>query len=292
LKPENKIVFAVTGANGYLGNLISNYIEDKGYTVYRLVHSFSDSVNKSKKNIQFSLGSNENLSILQKVNVLIHCAYDFNLKRWNEINKVNVIGTKKLFEMAKSCGTKIVYISTMSSFKDCASKYGKAKLTIEKEAFKFNGVVLRPGLVFGKSSGGMFGTLKGIVLKNKLIPIISGVSSRLYLIHEDDLVKSVYSICKKDYWNIKTPIILANKNGKTIEEILTTLCEKIGEKRIFINIPWRIIWFLVLVFEWINRSSRIGADSLKSLIYQEKNPSFTKSEELGLHFKDFNINHL
>ena len=37
--------------------------------------------------------------------------------------------------------------------------YGRAKLELEQEVLRRDGVVLRPGLVFGIGAGGMFGAM-------------------------------------------------------------------------------------------------------------------------------------
>jgi len=66
----------------------------------------------------------------------------------------------------------IVVISSLSAFAGCRSLYGKAKLQIESLALSADAVVIRPGLVYGNDSGGMFGRLVRQVRGSRLLPVL------------------------------------------------------------------------------------------------------------------------
>ena len=85
--------------------------------------------------------------------MLIHCAYDFKLTRWEDIFNTNVIGSFELFKIANKYKVKkIINISTLSAFENAKSKYGKAKYLIEQKSKHYNVINIRCGLFNDKNS--------------------------------------------------------------------------------------------------------------------------------------------
>lgn len=64
----------ITGANGYLGQYLSEYFEYKGWHVIKLVRTPR---RNHKNEIEFSLDEKPNISNFLSANLLIHVAYDF-----------------------------------------------------------------------------------------------------------------------------------------------------------------------------------------------------------------------
>ena len=122
------------------------------------------------------------------MDALVHCAYDFGPRRWEDIAAINVAGSEKLLAAARDAGVKsVVLISTVSAFAGCRSLYGQAKLQIEDAARAMGAFVLRPGLVYSDNPGGMFGRLVGQVRGGRLLPILCGGRQTQYLVHDEDL---------------------------------------------------------------------------------------------------------
>ena len=106
---------AVTGASGYVGSRIAEHLLKNQCTVYEMRRNLPKY--KNKFTIQFSLGKDVNANALRGIDVLIHCAYDFSVTKWEDINKINVEGSLKLFQAAKKAGVKkIIFISTMAAY--------------------------------------------------------------------------------------------------------------------------------------------------------------------------------
>jgi len=143
---------AVTGSNGYVGSKIVDYLRQQGEEVFELGRTASKSLKKNEQFIYFELGKPIYYKSLQGFDVLIHCAYDFKLRKPKDINQINVQGSIDLLKTAKKAGVnKILFLSTVSAFDGCKTHYGKAKLAIEKEAKKIGAIIIRPGLIYGKN---------------------------------------------------------------------------------------------------------------------------------------------
>ena len=121
--------FAITGANGYFGSYLCRRFEECGHNVRRLQRA--QNLSEHQECTAFSLEQPTEID-LSGVDVLIHCAYDFSLKRWDDIKRINATNTKLFFEAAIAQGVAhIVFVSSMSAFEGCLSNYGKAKHDVE-----------------------------------------------------------------------------------------------------------------------------------------------------------------
>ena len=190
-------VCAITGANGYLGSVVARWFADRGWKVVALTRS---KTSEPYLHVPFSLDSTLEPDVFKthKITTLIHCAYDFRPVDWASIRKVNVEGSERLLQAAKQGGVeKIIFISSISAFRGCASLYGRAKLEIEELTTQVGGAIVRPGLIYGDTStGGMFGALRSQVLSKSVIPLIGSGEYLQYLVHEDDLCTLLQSIAE------------------------------------------------------------------------------------------------
>ena len=179
---------AITGVSGYLGRLLKEFFDKQGWEVLGLSHS-GNALAQGRR-VFFSLKSGIDGQALAGIDVLIHGAYDFSLRRWEDIFEVNVQGSIKLFQAAKMAGVrKIIYVSSMSSFANCQSLYGRAKLLIEDEARRIGAWIVRPGLIYGVNASGMMGALEKVIKKSPIVPLVGTGEQVLYLVHSEDLCR-------------------------------------------------------------------------------------------------------
>ena len=126
MKSMKKVL--ITGGNGYLGGELIQSFYNQGYSISILSSTFSRKITDNRINevFEFSLGDDVNENVFFDIDIFIHCAYDFNLIDSIEIFNKNVLGSKKLFIAAKKKGVRQnIFISSVSAFEECVSKYGK-----------------------------------------------------------------------------------------------------------------------------------------------------------------------
>ena len=156
---ETKIC-VLTGARGFVGSRLKGYLERAGWRVI----AWTRQPEPGSDAVAFRLGQEVKPGLLKGADALVHCAYDFGPRRWEDIAAINVSGSQKLLDAACQAGVRsVVLISTLSAFSGCRSLYGKAKLEIESVAQAIGAHVIRPGLVYSDNPGGMFGRLVGQV---------------------------------------------------------------------------------------------------------------------------------
>ena len=280
---------AVSGARGYVGSRMCAHLRRKGWVVKELRRDGGAAGKADLQYIPFRLEGGIESGVLRGSDVLIHAAYDFRARTWDEIFSVNILGSARLFEAAIAAGVKrIICISTMSAFPGCKSLYGKAKLEIEKHATAAGGVVVRPGLVYGKNAGGMFGGLERTVGGRRMVPLIGGGRQMLYLAHEEDLAELIARLSERGGIAIDSPIIAACEKGRTFRDILAAIATSHGKSVTFLPLPWRMIWAGLRLCEALGIETGFRSDSVVSIVHQDRKPGFDTRHRLGVVFRGFN----
>ncbi len=284
-----KPVCAITGSSGYVGGCLKNYFAALGWEILELTRQPKPGTRAAA----FQLGAEVSPQIFADVNVLIHCAYDFTPLRRDEIHAVNVEGSRKLFLAARAAGVeKIVGISSISAYAGCRSLYGQAKLEIEKIALDCGALVIRPGLVYGSGSGGMFGKLAAQVKKSSVIPMIGDGSQIQFLVHEEDLCAFIARYAGGE---VKIPPqILTAAHGQPwpFKKLLLEIARGLGKRPKFVPLPWRLVWAALKSAELCGLKLNFRSDSLVSLMYQNPRPDFSANAGVGLVCRPFEIEQL
>ena len=278
---------AVTGASGYVGSRIGAYMQSHGWDVLALTRSSGSRLQAGSAS--YSLEGGISSDSLQGIDALIHCAYDFQPVTQKDIWRINVEGTARLFDAARKAGVdRIVCVSTISAYAGCRSLYGKAKLAIEEEARKVGGVIVRPGLVYGREAGGMLGSLNRKMASAKVIPLIGNGSWMMYLTFDDDLCDLIYRLCQKPGNRKHGLITAASSHGKSFRALLSDLTLAHGKAPVFFPVPWRIVWFGLRLLETAGIRMDFRSDSVLGLVYPNPRPSFRELQEFGMTFRNFN----
>ena len=274
----------VTGASGYVGSRLCQRLQEDDHEVVLLQRSPNVTDTKAFV-IPFQLGGKIDSGFFQGADVLIHCAWDMQATGWDQIHKTNVLGSIHLFEAAANEGVrKLIFISSISAFENCQSMYGKAKLEVEKAVFKLGGVVVRPGLVYGDSPGGMAGVLSKVAARFPVIPIV-GRKKLMYLCHEEDLTRLVAMLVDMKERGWLRPITCANAQAITFGEIVQRFARAKGRKVTLVPVSWKLVWGMLRSLEAVGLPAGFKSDSLVGLMNPNPNPDFQMQEELGLAFR-------
>ncbi len=256
------------------------------------VRSWSRRAGEGPDDVIFTLGKDVDPVLFDSVDALIHCAYDFGPREWNQIRDVNVSGTQKLFEAAKRARVRsIVFISSLSAFPGCRSLYGKAKLEIEKSAYLSGVLIVRPGLVYGDSAGGVFGKLVEQVKRSRFVPTLLGGRQTQFLIHQDDLATFVigYLTGQIRANECGGPICAANEHGWQLKEIMVQIAGAVGKQIFFVPVPWQLAWLALKGLEIAGWKNSFRSDNLIGLVYQNPHPSFRELRTLGFECRPFQM---
>ncbi|HEY5298673.1 MAG TPA: NAD(P)-dependent oxidoreductase [Verrucomicrobiae bacterium] len=284
-----KKICALTGSNGYVGGCMKNYFSARGWEILELTRQ----PRQNSRAVKFQLGDEISPESLTGMSALVHCAYDFKPLRWNEIRAVNVKGSRKILEAARAAKIpKIIFISSISAFDGCRSLYGKAKLEIEKIALANGALVIRPGLVYGNDSGGMFGKLTAQIHNSSVIPMIGDGSQIQFLVHHEDLCAFIERYASGEIMLSPQILTAANEQPWPFKKLLLEIARGQNKKVKFIPLPWRLVWLGLKSAEICGLKLNFRSDSLISLMNQNPAPDFSANVEIGLSCRPFEIEKL
>ncbi|MGB9030696.1 MAG: NAD(P)-dependent oxidoreductase [Acidobacteriaceae bacterium] len=278
---NENLVCAITGASGYVGSRIAQRLAQDGRVVALCRKPASDA------DISWSLSSSEDVAPLlrqRRVSVLIHAAWDFSAVTAEDIQRVNVEGSIRMLRMAKAAGVgRIVFISTISAFIGARSLYGKAKLQVESVAAELGGIILRPGLVFGDSPGGVFGSIRKQVQHQKFIPLIGSGKAPQFLVPEETLAEVVAAAAAGRFDRAPgEPITVANPHPWPFRDLVRNLALAQGREVTLIALPWPLLYAGLRTGEILGRKMPFRSDSVISFVYQDPAPDFSRLEALGI----------
>lgn len=281
--PSKKCV--ITGTSGYVGSRLKAHLQNTGWQIT----DWNRRSEPGQAAVKFQLGQDVDPQMFTGVQALVHCAYDFKARRREEIVAANIRGSEKIFRAAKTAGVKqIVFISSVSAFTGCRSVYGQTKLEIESIAAAHGAVVIRPGLVYGNTAGGVFGGLVRQVKGSRFVPLLGDGSQAQYLVHDEDLGRLI-SRCISGEVQTTQPITLAHEQSWPMRHLLQHLAGSLGKKVTFIPLPWRLVWLGLKSLETAGLPSPFRSDSLIGLIYQNPAPSFEQMQSLHAKCRPFQV---
>ena len=248
----------ITGSNGFISKNLTQFLIKKNYIV--------NCTNKTKSNkFFFDLNNNNNLkNLIPKFDFLIHLSY-FRHQSYIIENKVNLEGSKYIFSLAKSYNAKIIYISSQSADQKSLSHYGKTKFNIELIASKYNAYIIRPGLVYSEVSDlSLFSNIEKLVKKMPILFVPTGLSKKINLCNINYLFDKINLIING---KIEISKINVNENEQYyLIDLIKKIASKNNKKLIIIKVNYRIILFIIKIFEFLNFKLKIKSDSLRSLI--------------------------
>lgn len=283
----NKLTIAVTGASGYIGSHLCDFLQKQGHVIYKMGRHASNADDSNF--INFELGKENCLEHLQDVDALIHCAYDFSITHAQKNRCVNFNGSMDLFHQAKTLGVKkILFLSSTSAFEKTTSNYGKVKYEIEQHAKKMGVTIIRPGLVFNENAGGIIGALNKFISKSFAAPIIGNGQQLFFPCHIQDLFSVIEHLLKNDLV-IKEPITAASESAITFKELLQTIAHRHEKKLLLIPIPYHLFYLSLKIAELMGIKLGFRSDSLKYMQHYNQSPNFEPLKLIAIHFRPLTV---
>ncbi len=284
---------AITGTSGYVGSRVADRLVSAGWEVRALCRPSSRQKQSGFTQARFELGSRITPRALAGADALVHLAYDFDVNRCADIERINVEGSRHLFAAAREIGIdRIVYVSTTAAFPGARSLYGRAKLACEQAALDAGAAIVRPGLVWGAEGAAMFGALRRAVERLPLVPLPVPRDLVLHLTHEDDLAALVE--CLLDHWPTGSGklYVAASEDGLTFGGLLHSLALDMGRQPRFVRLPWRIVWLGLRTLENMGATPPFRSDSLLSLVVCDDKPltrATDRTDRYGVTFRPYRL---
>ena len=235
----------VTGATGFIGSRLVTELINKGYDVTSLIRKGKEG--NSKSNIIYGDLTEENIDFKElEFDCVFHLASHTPLEKNKKIlEKVNLDGTKKLFEEIKTRTKSIIYISGLGVYGETGDKIidetqdynpntSFVKIRLEAEKYlkensiqnKIDFAVVHFGDVYG--ADGWFYEMLVKRLKKNTFRMPKGGDYYKGFVHVDDAVESMISVL--EHKSFGESFIVADSMPITFKEFSNFTADQIDAK--------------------------------------------------------------
>ncbi len=255
-------MIAVTGANGYVGGRILSRLRAGGVDAVALVRRPACGDGLARR---YALGEPLDSGLLDGIETVIHAAYDASVQG-EDIRTVNMHGSMPLLDGLAERGGRALLISSLSAFEGTRSRYGRAKLELERAVLAREGIVLRPGLIFGIAAGGLFGAMVKALSASALAPMIGGGGQRLFVTHDEHLAQLIAAIATGQL-RAEPPLFAAHEVPTTLRAIADEIARAHGRGLKAIPLPPPLVRIGLRLSELAGVGLPFRSDSLRSLLH-------------------------
>ncbi|MGH2524485.1 MAG: NAD-dependent epimerase/dehydratase family protein, partial [Anaerolineales bacterium] len=278
----------ITGATGFIGSRLAARAMEQCYAVKTLTRSDWDGQPAVPLAQRYfgSLPGPIPVESFQGVEVVVHCAAEVENKP-RSAEAVNVEGTRRLAELARQNGARtFIFLSSQSARPDALSAYGRTKHAAEQLLLNLDGlnvIILRPGLVTGPGSRGLFQRMSNMVRALPVVPLLAGGRSIVQPIHVDDLCNAILRCCERADGLNKAVLHLGDAQGVSLAEFLQTVATaQLGRRKLMLSIPLWPVKGAVRLAEALRIPLPINSNNLRGLKVVEKMETRTDMERLGI----------
>lgn len=233
----------VTGASGYIGQAVAKAFRNKGHRVYGLVRSPEQAAELSLQEILPLIGDLNQLSTLidqlDQIEVVVHCAFDSSTDGiQKDTDTIDIIikslsrsSLPRIFIYTSgiwvygSKGEQIVDESVVvNPVERIKWRPGNEQTVLNAAKDNLKTVVIRPGLVYGQSSGLM--KLFFASIQNGAIPVIGEGKNHWSMVHVEDLAHAYVSAAEKELGGVILNVV--GDSFPTMREVAESIAKSAG----------------------------------------------------------------
>lgn len=252
-------IVAVTGATGFIGNVLVQRLIQDGWTVRALtrLHRASDS-----ESIEWIRGDLDNLTALHQlvndVAFVIHCAATVRGSSFQEFAHTNIEGTRNILRAitGQKQLPRFLLISSLAARQPELSWYARSKYLSEIQVIEYSEqlqwTILRPTAVYGPGDKELKPLFQA--MHRGLLPVIGKIHNRFGLIHVYDLVAAI------QIWLAASPLVKGvfelddGMPGGYSYQSLTVLAQQVWKRPVHcIPIPDLLIRSIAVSNLWLAR---------------------------------------
>ena len=264
----------ITGASGFLGSAVVRLAREHGLAIRAMARPTSrldllPNLNPEEI-VRADMANPASLADAVKgVTAVIHCAAttsqgapDLELSR-----RINVAGTQALIDACKSAGVlRFINISSQSAHPANPSVYGKTKLE-QDERVKASGLdwtILRPSIIYGPQSKGIFDKMLQYCRKLPVIPIIGPGREEMRPIHVDDVAAAALT-CIDEPRTIGQTYDLGGADVVSFNDFIGQILDALGRKAWRFHLPIPIALAIARVLSAMMKNPPLTPDNVTGI---------------------------
>lgn len=264
----------ITGAAGFLGAELVARAIGRGHQVRALIspHSARERIPPACREIvaaDLGEAGAEALAVAAAgVEGVIHCAAVTSSGATDEARsrRVNVEGTRRLFEAARAAGAAHwIQISSMSAHPASTSVYGRTKLAFDEflrsTAPPPAWTILRPSLIYGPGSKGLVAKTVALMEKLPLLPVVGPGRERMWPVYVSDVADAALDCLECAQAAGKT-YMLGGNDEVDLNGFMTALARARGLRRPLLHLPLPVCWVLAKMLETMVKNPPLTIDNV------------------------------
>ncbi len=279
----------VTGGSGFIGSRFCKLALQQDHQVVTLVRPSSASrVSVGVQRVYGSLPYDIPASALAGVDAIVHLAAITTSDKAAESQAVNEYGTDYLLRLAKTARTPVIFTSTQSVYGKNASAYATTKRRCE-EIIRASGnpwAILRPGLVYGPGSAGLFARMRATVKRMPALPLLGGGKALVQPIHVDDLCAAMLTILDDFSAFEGGEYDLGDPEGLPLKDFLKGIAIAEGKPTRHVNVPLAPVKVIVGFGEKLRVPLPVSMDNLRGLENVQRMDTAPSLQRLGLTLRN------
>ncbi|MEN8192685.1 MAG: NAD-dependent epimerase/dehydratase family protein [Bacteroidota bacterium] len=308
---SDKVISVVTGANGFVGSHLVDYLIDKGDEVHCLVRKSSNLRWLEGKNVVIhdsGLFDIEGLKkVLTNIDYLYHVAGVVKAKNEEGYFKGNVKATENLLNTVLETSPEIKRVLIVSSLTACGpslngnicneksqrhpiTTYGKSKAAQEELAEKYMDklpiTIVRPPAIFGERDTEIYLFFKTYM--KGLMSLIGFNKKDLSLIYVKDLVQGIYLAATKDMSKGETYFI-SSKELYTWPQIGKILQKVTNKKAVTLRLPHFLVYGVAAIAQLLamplSTAATFNLEKARDFVQESWTCDINKAEK-DLGFKE------
>lgn len=249
----------ITGANGFIGQHLVNYLSVKNYNVYAMLRKGSIPGFEINKNVNIVYGDLTDISSLKKCIpnnsfVINLAANPYHPKKSYE---VNVIGTNNLLKVCKTKKViKFIEVSSQATKIKNKGVYSKTKNESDDLVKKsgLNWIILKPSLVYGDGDKGLFNKIRNLAKKLPVLPVFGDGKIEINPLYITDFCRYTELIFLNDE-DKKNIYDLGCTDPITYNDLYNGIVANFKKKPYLLHIPVWIGLFFGKLFELVKLSN-------------------------------------
>ncbi len=249
----------IFGAAGFIGSHLARHAEGAGHSVVcfcrsGIVRGVVGSCHP------WSLESRLDDAAIPECDCAVHLAHDFDGPKGAERT---VTGTLDAIQKLRRAGVRRqIVFSSYSAGPHASSLYGRAKLALEQQVLRIQGVVVvRPGLVLGE--GGIHGRIRTFVRLSPLVPLPDGGKGRVPVIEVGKLCEQTLLIAaaspRKEY-------NLFEREQLSLRQIVQEAAREVGRAVWVLPVPSALVLLGLRMAATLRLPLPVNADNLAGFL--------------------------
>jgi nucleoside-diphosphate-sugar epimerase len=258
----------VTGATGFIGSVLVPRLLREGYIPRLLVRRPLDPAPAAPVEVVGADVSDPAAvrAASAGATAIIHLAAATSGGRLDSRTAytVNVGSASALVAAVRDTGTRLIVMSTQHVYLPAPGLYGRTKRMADR-IFVESGVpvtILRPSLVYGRGTRGVFVRLATLVRKLPVIPVIGAGQWRLRPLFLDDLINVILETLARPelagrIYDVGGPDLV------TYDELLSAMCTAMGRQCRTFHLPLGLSFALAWTLERLLPSPPLTTDNVR-----------------------------